>query len=58
MTPTDTESFSPSIDQTRHELREGIATSREIVRQSRMLIELSECQGAAANENDERGNAS
>ena len=57
MTPTDTDSYSPNIDQARHELREGIETSREIVRQTRMLIELSECDGAAANENEDRGNA-
>ena len=55
MTPTDTETYSPTIDQARNELREGIETSREIVRQSRMLIELSECDGAAANENQDRG---
>jgi hypothetical protein len=55
MTPTDTDSYSPTIDQARHELWEGIETSREIVRQSRMLIELSECDAIAANENEERG---
>ena len=55
MTPTDTDSFSPNIDRARHELREGIETSREIVRQTRMLIELSECDGSSANENEDRG---
>ena len=55
MTPSDTDSYSPSIDQARLELREGIETSREIVRQTRMLIELSECDAVAANENEDRG---
>jgi hypothetical protein len=34
------------LDEARCELREGIESSREIVRQSRMLIELSETAGA------------
>jgi hypothetical protein len=52
---SDTDGQSPNIDLTRQELREGIETSREIVRQTRMLIELSECDGASSNENDDRG---
>lgn len=55
MTLTDTDSYSPSIDETRHELREGIETSREIVRQSRMLIEISECGSAAVCEDADCG---
>ena len=58
MTPTDKEVHSSTLEETRHELREGIETSREIVRQSRMLIAFSECHGAAANENEDRGIAS
>ena len=55
MTPIDTDSYSTNFDQARHELREGIETSREIVRQTRMLIELSECDAITANENEDRG---
>ena len=46
---------SPNYDQARDDLREGIESSREIVRQARMLIELSECDGGAANDNDHNG---
>ena len=35
------------IDQTRSDLHDGIENSREMVRQSRLLLELSECDGAA-----------
>ena len=55
--PSDADGHSPNIELTRQELREGIETSREIVRQSRMLIELSECGGAAAQENEDRASA-
>ena len=52
MTPTDTPR-SPDLDQTRTELREGLETSRAIVRQTRELIELTECEAPyAANDND------
>ena len=57
MSSTATDPYSPTIDQARLELRDGIETSREIVRQSRLLFELCECDGAAANENEDRGNA-
>lgn len=51
MTPTDTPR-SPDLDQTRTELREGLETSRAIVRQIRELIELTECEAPyAANDN-------
>ena len=54
MTPTDDPNFN-TLDQARSELREGIEHSRDIVRQSRVLIELSEADGAAcANDNDEQ----
>ena len=43
--PTD-DPHSSNIEQARHELWEGIEASREILRQSRLLIELSECDGA------------
>lgn len=52
MTPTESPN-SPDLEQAHNELREGLETSREIVRQSRLLIELSACDGAfAANDND------
>lgn len=44
-TPTDCPDNS-NLEQARHELWEGIEASREILRQSRLLIELSECDGA------------
>jgi hypothetical protein len=37
---------SPSADQARDELREGLENSRRLVRQSHLLIELSESDGA------------
>ena len=43
----------PDLDRTRTELREGLETSRAIVRQTRELIELTECEAPyAANDND------
>lgn len=51
MTPTDTQG-SLDLDQTRTELRKGLETSRAIVRQTRELIELTECEAPyAANDN-------
>ena len=51
--PTNSPLKSPDIEQTSHDLREGIESSREFVRKSRVLIELSECQPpAAANVNE------
>ncbi len=44
---------SPEIDRTRDDLREAIETSREIVRQSRLLIELSECDPPVIANGDE-----
>ena len=46
---------SPNYDQAREELREGLESSREMVRQTRELIELSECYGCPANDNDDCG---
>ena len=44
------------MDQARHELRAAIEHSRELVRRSRFLLELSECEGAvSANDNDDEG---
>ena len=40
--PTDRQLKSLNFEQARQDLREGLETSREIVRQSRVLIELSE----------------
>ena len=47
MNPADELEFN-DLDQARSELREGIETSRQIVRQSRLLIELSETDGASS----------
>ena len=52
--PTDN-SQAPNYDQAREDLRDGIESSREIVRQTRMLIELSECYGIPANDNENCG---
>ncbi len=53
MNPPDNPEFA-ALHQARDELREGIESSRAIVRQSRVLIELLECDGAApANDNDD-----
>jgi hypothetical protein len=52
MTPTETPS-SLDLDQTRTELRECLESSRAIVRQTRELIELTECEAPyAANDNN------
>ena len=51
MTPTDEPDFN-ELDQARCNLREGIESSREMVRQSRLLLELSECAGAATDADD------
>lgn len=55
--PSDT-AQAPNYDQARDDLRDGLESSREMVRQARMLIELSECDGGAANDNDDCGFAS
>jgi hypothetical protein len=53
-TPSDNSNHN-DFDHARSELREGIEHSRDIVRQSRLLIELSEADGAAcANDNGEQ----
>ena len=57
MTPPTDNPHSPNIEQARHELREGLETSREMVRQSRLLIELSECDGAYPRDDEDRGAA-
>jgi hypothetical protein len=54
--PTDNQA-SRTIEQARHDLWEGIESSREIVRQARVLIELSECYGTPANDNEACGRA-
>lgn len=54
MDPTDNLNH-PEFDQARHELREGIESSRAIVQQSRVLIELLECDGASLSHEDEGG---
>ena len=54
MTPTDNPEVN-SFDQARSELREGIESSRQIVRQSRLLFELAECDGLPANDNEDCG---
>jgi hypothetical protein len=46
MIPNDDPDFI-EINQTRSDLRDGIENSREMVRQSRLLLELSECDAAA-----------
>ena len=51
MNPLDDTDFT-ELDQARSELREGLASSRQVVRQSRELIGLSECEGASAAEDD------
>jgi hypothetical protein len=37
---------APEIDQARDELRQGLEFSRQLIRQSRMLLELTESEGA------------
>ena len=51
--PTDSPLNSPDIDQAWYDLREGIETSREIVRKSRVLIELSESDRPPADNDDD-----
>lgn len=53
--PSDAGSYAANVDQARRDLRDGIEASREIVRQTRMLIELSECDGSCLHENEDRG---
>ena len=54
MTPTDT-NRSPTIEHARHELQEGIESSREMVRQARTLFEFAECDASpAVNDNDSK----
>ena len=48
---------STHYDQARDDLLEGIESSREMLRQSRILLELSECDGGASNDNDDCGPA-
>ena len=57
--PTDSPLSSADIEQTWHDLREGLECSREIVRKSRVLIELSESESPspAANDDDEAASA-
>lgn len=45
--PTDFPQFA-QLDQASHELREGLETSREMVRQTRELIELTESEAPCA----------
>ena len=49
--PTNDPEFN-DVEDARSELLEGIEHSRAIVRQSRMLIELSECDGASVADDD------
>ena len=43
----------PELEQARDDLREAIEHSRELVRRSRFLLELSECERAVpANDNE------
>ena len=53
--PTDIPLNSPDFEQTWHDLREGLETSRKIVEQSRVLIELSESDPPFPAENDNDG---
>ena len=46
-------SNTPDLHNAREKLREGIKTSRRLVRQSRLLIELSECDRAPRAGGDE-----
>lgn len=52
MTPSDETISFTDPDQARSDLCEGIESSREILRQSRMLLELSETDGVAAGNRD------
>ena len=51
--PPDTPLNSADIEQTRYELREGLETSREMVRKSRVLIELSESDRPPSSDADD-----
>jgi hypothetical protein len=55
--PTDRSLKSPNIEATSRDLREGIDFSREIVRQSRVLIELSESDRPPVADNDDKPTA-
>lgn len=52
MTPTTDPEFE-GFDGAQSDLRQGIECSRQIVRQSRMLIELSQADGPFAANDDE-----
>ena len=52
--PTDSPDF-PDIDQAHHELREGLESSREIVRQTRLLMELSQADGLPSGDEPDYG---
>jgi hypothetical protein len=52
--PTDSQLNSPDIEQAWHGLLEGIESSREIVRQSRVLLELSQSTRPTAANDDNR----
>ena len=54
MNPTDNPDFS-DFDLARDELRDGIESSRQIIRQSRELIGLSECDGASSSDGEDGG---
>ena len=49
MTPT--EHPDVNFDEARSELRAGLESSRQMIRQSRELFQLAECDGRAANDN-------
>jgi len=51
-TPIDNREFN-DFDAARSDLREGIESSRQILRQSRELIELSEIDGPCVAANDD-----
>jgi hypothetical protein len=52
--PSDNSNFN-DFDRARDELREGIENSRTMVRQSRLLIELSETDAVATADEDDFG---
>ena len=52
--PSDSALNFPNIERTWHDLREGIESSREMVRQSRVLIELSESDPPVLADADDR----
>ena len=51
--PTDSQLKSPNIEQAWRDLHEALESSREIVRQSRVLIELSESDPPPLADNDD-----